>query len=75
MRRALSLSSLLVSFLRSRGAAAAPTAPAPPQLAATSTARRVVLLSFDGLGADALARSRTFRRSSVSRVKARRRGS
>jgi predicted AlkP superfamily pyrophosphatase or phosphodiesterase len=31
-------------------------APQPSQLAATSTARRVVLLSFDGLGADALAR-------------------
>ncbi|MFL6244760.1 MAG: alkaline phosphatase family protein, partial [Thermoanaerobaculia bacterium] len=29
--------------------------PQPTQLAATSTARRVVLLSFDGLGADALA--------------------
>ena len=33
----------------------APVAPAQPQLAATATAQRVVLLSFDGLGADALA--------------------
>lgn len=32
------------------------TAPPTPQLAATAAARRVVLLSFDGLGADALAR-------------------
>ena len=29
--------------------------PAPPQLTATATAQRVVLVSFDGLGADALA--------------------
>jgi hypothetical protein len=32
------------------------TEPPRPQLAATAVARRVVLLSFDGLGADALAR-------------------
>ncbi|HYI11687.1 MAG TPA: alkaline phosphatase family protein [Thermoanaerobaculia bacterium] len=31
------------------------TVPAPPSLKATAVARRVVLLSFDGLGADALA--------------------
>ncbi len=30
--------------------------PAPPRLTATGTAQRVVLISFDGLGADALAR-------------------
>lgn len=32
------------------------TAPPAPRLSATGTAQRVVLLSFDGLGADALAR-------------------
>ncbi|HEX2120818.1 MAG TPA: alkaline phosphatase family protein [Thermoanaerobaculia bacterium] len=35
--------------------APAPPPPPAPQLAATGTASRVVLLSFDGLGADALA--------------------
>jgi hypothetical protein len=34
----------------------APPPPPPPRLAASATAQRVVLLSFDGLGADALAR-------------------
>ncbi|HEX7807615.1 MAG TPA: alkaline phosphatase family protein, partial [Thermoanaerobaculia bacterium] len=35
---------------------ATPRVVAPPQLAATAIAQRVVLVSFDGLGADALAR-------------------
>lgn len=54
MRRLLLLSLSLL-------AACAPVTPrgprvAPPQLAPTATAQRVVLLSFDGLGADELAR-------------------
>jgi predicted AlkP superfamily pyrophosphatase or phosphodiesterase len=55
MRRSLSLLSLFV--LVSCVPTAAPrVTPRQPQFAATSTARRVLLLSFDGLGADALAR-------------------
>ena len=50
MRRALLLFLALTACVPAR-----PPAPvAPPQLAATATARRVVLLSFDGLGADML---------------------
>lgn len=54
-RRALSL---LLSALFACAPATPPpaVAPPPPQLAATGTPRRVVLLSFDGLGADALSR-------------------
>lgn len=56
MRRALPL--LLLSLVSCAPAAAPPSVapPQPPRLEATTTARRVVLLSFDGLGADALAR-------------------
>ncbi len=59
MRRSLPL---VLLVLVSCAILSCDTAPAPrvtprqPQLAATATARRVVLLSFDGLGADALAR-------------------
>lgn len=56
MTRSL-FSLLLLSFLACTTSAPRPPAtPAQPQLAATATARRVVLMSFDGLGADALAR-------------------
>jgi predicted AlkP superfamily pyrophosphatase or phosphodiesterase len=55
MRRSLSL--FLLALLSCTPAAPPPAvAPLPPRFAATSTARRVVLLSFDGLGADALTR-------------------
>ena len=55
MRRPLSLLFLLA--LSCAPATPPPQAvPQPPQFAATSVARRVVLLSFDGLGADALSR-------------------
>ncbi len=53
--------SRLPLFLLAATLACAPATPPaprlgpPPQLTATTTARRVVLLSFDGLGADALA--------------------
>lgn len=58
MRRLLPLSLLLLSFC----APATTTTPRPeatpaaPRFAPTAQAKRVVLLSFDGLGADALAR-------------------
>jgi predicted AlkP superfamily pyrophosphatase or phosphodiesterase len=56
MRRFLSLSLLLVSCA-TQSPAPRPHAPsAAPRLAPTAQAKRVVLLSFDGLGADALAR-------------------
>ena len=54
MRRSLPL--LLLALVSCVSAPPAQIAPRQPQFAATSTARRVVLLSFDGLGADALAR-------------------
>jgi predicted AlkP superfamily pyrophosphatase or phosphodiesterase len=56
MRRSLSL--LLLALVSCAPATSPPVAvaPQPPRLAATSIAHRVVLLSFDGLGADALAR-------------------
>jgi predicted AlkP superfamily pyrophosphatase or phosphodiesterase len=54
MRRFLSL--LLLALLSCAPATPPRVTPRQPQLAATSTARRVVLLSFDGLGADALSR-------------------
>lgn len=53
MRRTLFL--LLLPFLACAPAPPPRVAPPPPQLAATGVAQRVVLLSFDGLGADALA--------------------
>src|SRR4051794_39082706 len=52
MRRLL----LLVLFVSCTSAPSPRVAPtAPPKLTATGTAQRVVLISFDGLGADALA--------------------
>src|SRR5688572_1821605 len=54
MRRSPSF--LFLALVSCVSAPPPPSAPQQPQLAATSTARRVVLLSFDGLGADALAR-------------------
>jgi predicted AlkP superfamily pyrophosphatase or phosphodiesterase len=54
MRRLLPL--VLALFACAPVAPPPKPAPPPPQLAATAAARRVVLLSFDGLGADALAR-------------------
>ena len=53
-----SLAVLLTALLLSCAPAAPPprVEPPPPQLAASAVAKRVVLLSFDGLGADALAR-------------------
>lgn len=54
MRRSLPL--LLLALISCVSAPPPAAAPQPPQFAATSIARRVVLLSFDGLGADALAR-------------------
>jgi hypothetical protein len=56
MRRSLPLLLLALVSCVSAPPPAPVAAPQPRQLAATSTARRVVLLSFDGLGADALAR-------------------
>lgn len=53
MRRTLLL--LLLPFLACAPAPPPRVAPPAPQLAVTGVARRVVLLSFDGLGADALA--------------------
>jgi hypothetical protein len=55
-----SLSVLLTTLVLSCAPAATPprTAPAQPQLKATAVAKRVVLFSFDGLGADALARQK-----------------
>jgi hypothetical protein len=50
---------LLTALLLSCAPAATPpprVEPPPPRLAATAVAKRVVLVSFDGLGADALAR-------------------
>jgi hypothetical protein len=55
MQRSLSYLSLFV-FLSCATTPAPRVTPRQPQFAATSTAHRVVLLSFDGLGADALAR-------------------
>lgn len=55
MRRLLPLF-LLALFACAPAAPPPQAAPPRPQFAATATARRVVLLSFDGLGADALAR-------------------
>lgn len=53
-----SLGVFLTAFLLSCAPPAPPprVEPPPPRLAATAVANRVVLLSFDGLGADALAR-------------------
>ena len=54
MRRSLPL--LLFVLVSCAPTPAPQVTPLQPQLAATATARRVVLLSFDGLGADALSR-------------------
>lgn len=54
MRRSLSL--FLFALVSCAPGPAPRVTPRQPQFAATSTARRVVLLSFDGLGADALSR-------------------
>lgn len=54
MRRSLPL--LLLTLVSCVSAPPPAVAPQQPQFAASSIARRVVLLSFDGLGADALAR-------------------
>lgn len=57
MRRSLPLLLLvLVSCVAAPPQPAPAVTPRAPQFAATVTAQRVVLLSFDGLGADALAR-------------------
>lgn len=56
MRRSLPLFLLALVSCVSAPPPAPVAAPQPRQLAATSAARRVVLLSLDGLGADALAR-------------------
>jgi hypothetical protein len=56
MRRSLPLLLLLVLSCAPAQPAAVVAPPPSSRLAATSTAHRVVLLSFDGLGADALAR-------------------
>ena len=48
-------SSVVAVFVACATARAPVLPPPPPQLTATSTEQRVVLLSFDGLGADALA--------------------
>ncbi len=53
----LVLTALLLSCAPSPAPQTSP-APARPQFAATAVARRVVLLSFDGLGADELARQK-----------------
>jgi len=74
MRRLPAL--LLLAVLACAPAAPPPVvAPATPAFAPTSVARRVVLLSFDGLGADALARQsglaafdRLAREGAVARV-------
>jgi hypothetical protein len=54
MRRFLPFLILCFSCAPAKSPAVAPPAPSP-QLSATGVAQRVVLLSFDGLGADALA--------------------
>jgi Type I phosphodiesterase / nucleotide pyrophosphatase len=55
MRRSLPF--LLLAFFSCAPATPPPAAvPRQPRLAATAVARRVVLMSFDGLGADALSR-------------------
>lgn len=56
MRYLLLLTLLVLSCARS--APAPQTAPQQPQFVPTGIAQRVVLLSFDGLGADALARQK-----------------
>ncbi|MEA2465254.1 MAG: hypothetical protein QOJ98_3001 [Acidobacteriota bacterium] len=56
-----SLPIFLTAFVLSCAPAATPpprVEPSAPKFAATAVARRVVLLSFDGLGADALARQK-----------------
>lgn len=55
MRRALLLSLVLTACVAQQPPAPAPAPQPRPQLAATGVARRVVLLSFDGLSADMLA--------------------
>jgi hypothetical protein len=59
MRKVLAPLLFLAFACAPAGPQAPAVAPAAPRLAATSVARRVVLLSFDGLGADALARQRS----------------